>query len=223
MHALSFQLSALGIGLLLLGLGIGWWGAHFFQRHARSACYQELVRLRYAHQRLQQDFTELNKHTTHAEAEKNQALAQLSRSQDLKSFEQLRLQLMHTRNQLRANTDLLAKREQQLRRLSDLVKLLRKPTRTPLQLVHPSSSAANPTTNQPLTCLETIDAVNLRKLHMLGILNCEQLAACNTEQLQMLQGLLSEDSALPLDQWVQAARLLTQPNQTSHVAKSLTH
>lgn len=222
MHALSFQLSALGIGLLLIGLGVGWWGAHFFQRHARSACYQELVRLRYAHQRLQQDFIELNKQTTQAEAEKNQALAQLNRSQDLKSFEQLRLQLMHTRNQFRASADLLAKREQQLRRLSDLVKLLRKPTRTPLQLV-PPSSAPIITTNQPLTCLEAIDAVSLRKLHMLGILNCEQLAACNTEQLQMLQGLLSEDNTLPLAQWVQAARLLTQPAQMTQVAKRLTH
>lgn len=223
MHALSFQLSALGIGLLLIGLGVGWWGAHFFQRHARSACYQELVRLRYAHQRLQQDFIELNKQTTQAEAEKNQALAQLNRSQDLKSFEQLRLQLMHTRNQFRASADLLAKREQQLRRLSDLVKLLRKPTRTTLQLVPPSSSPITLTTNQPLTCLEAIDAVSLRKLHMLGILNCEQLAACNTEQLQMLQGLLSEDNPLPLAQWAQAARLLTQPAQTTQVAKRLTH
>ncbi|MFM2318362.1 MAG: hypothetical protein RLZZ215_983 [Pseudomonadota bacterium] len=220
MHALSFQLSALGMGLLLIGLGIGWWGAQFFQRHARSACYQELVRLRYAHQRLQQDFTELSNRTAESEAEKNRALAQLSTSQDLQNYEQLRLQLMHTRNQLRASTGLLAKREQQLRRLKDLVKLLRKSLETPLQLVHSNNLLAPPTTSHPLTCLEAMDASSLQKLHMLGILNCEQLAACSNEQLQSLQSLLTEDSFLPLEQWAQAARVLT---QTVPAVKSLAH
>lgn len=216
MHALSFQLSALGIGLLLLGLGIGWWTAHFFQQHSRTACYQELVRLRHAHQRLQHDFTELNQHAHYCELEKEQALSQLTQSTDLKNFEQLRLQLMHTRNQLRESTNLLAKREQQVQRLNDLAKLLKKHVRIPTQVSHQTPSAQSTTQTHDLSFLEGIDQNSIQKLHMLGILNCEQLAACSTEQLRLIQRLISEESILPLAKWVKAARLLAHAAQVPH-------
>lgn len=213
MHALSFQLSALGIGLFLLGLGLGWWTAHFFQQHSRTACYQQLVRLRYAHQRLQQDFAELNQHAHYCEAEKEQALNQLTQSADLKNFEQLRLQLMHTRNQLRESTDLLAKREQQLRRLSDLTRLLKKHVRIPVPIANQTNITQLTTQAHDLACLEGIDQSSIQKMHMLGILNCEQLAACSNEQLKLIQRLISEESIVPLAKWVKAARLLAQVPQ----------
>ncbi|MFI0399904.1 MAG: hypothetical protein ACH34X_12520 [Thiolinea sp.] len=219
MHALSIQLSALCIGLLLVGLGAGWWAAHFFQRQSRSACYQELVRLRYAHQRLQQDLTELSKQAANCEAEKTQAINQLADSQDLQQFEQLRIQLMRTRNQLKTSSALLTKREQQLHRLSDLAKLLRKQARP--SSVHVANQASLGSTNLPtatheLNCLQEIDAVSAQKLQMLGILNCEQLATCSVEQLRMIQRLLSEDSIVPLAKWVKAARVLAQQTQATN-------
>lgn len=218
MHVLSFQFSALGIGLFLIGLGVGWWGVEFFQRHARSACYQELVRLRYAHQRLQQDFNEVTQQASNCETEKTQALSELNNAKDLQHFEQLRLELMDTRNQLRNSTHLLAKREQQLRRLSDLAKLLRKQVRPAIQVANQASLLASSVAvvTHDLTCIEDIDTASVQKLYMLGILNCEQLAACSTEQLRMIQRLLSEDRILPLAKWVKAARLLTQQAQSTN-------
>lgn len=219
MHALSIQLSALCIGLLLVGLGAGWWAAHFFQRQSRSACYQELVRLRYAHQRLQQDITELSKQAANCEAEKTQALNQLADSQDLQQFEQLRIQLMRTRNQLKTSSALLTKREQQLHRLGDLAKLLRKQARPSVNVSNQASlgSTSLPTVvTHELNCLQEIDADSVQKLQMLGILNCEQLATCSVEQLRMIQRLLSEDSIVPLAKWVKAARVLAQQTQASN-------
>lgn len=213
MHALSFQLSAFGIGLLLLGLGAGWWAAQFFQQHSRTACYQELVRLRYAHQRLQQDFADLNQYASYCVVEKEQALSELRHSTDLKNFEQLRLQLMHTRNQLRESTTVLAKREQQLRRLNDLAKLLKKHVHIPISVANQANFNRATSPCHELNCLEGIDSSSIQKLHMLGILNCEQLAACSTEQLKLIQRLISEERILPLAKWVKAARLLTHSNQ----------
>lgn len=215
MHALSFQLSAFSIGLLLMGLGAGWWVAQFFQKHSRTACYQELVRLRYAHQRLQQDFTELMQKKIQCEAEKQEIIIQLNQSADLKNFEQLRSQLMHTRNQLHHCTNLLTKREHQLRRLTDLAKLLRQQIRIPLQVAN-QTDLKLAITHHELSCIEGIDSSSIQKLHMLGILNCEQLAACSTEQLKLIQRLLSEDRILPLAKWVKAARLLADTQSSTN-------
>lgn len=218
MHALSIQLSVLCIGLFLVGLGAGWWAAQFFQRQSRSACYQELVRLRYAHQRLQQDLTALSAQAANCEAEKTQVLSQLAASQDLQHFEQLRIQLMHTRNQLKTSSALLAKREQQLHRLSDLAKLLRKQARPAINVANQASLDHTKLATAPhaLNCLQEIDAISLQKLQMLGILNCEQLATCSVEQLRMIQRLLSEDSIVPLAKWVKAARVLAQQTQATN-------
>lgn len=216
MHALSIQISAIGTVLFLLGLGVGWWAAQFFQKHSRTACYQELVRLRYAHQRLQQDFSELNQHAAYCEAEKEQAFAQLHHSADLQNFEDLRQQLMHTRNQLHNTVNLLTKREQQLRYLTDFTKLLRKQVRTPTQVANQatlSGERASPT--HALSSIEEIDPASIQKLQMLGILNCEQLATCSAEQLRLIQRLMSEDRILPLAKWVKSARLLAQTTQTT--------
>ena len=217
MYALSIQLSAICIAVLLVGLGAGWWAAQFFQQQSRSACYQELVRLRYAHQRLQQDLTELNLRAAHCETEKAQALAELAQSQDLQNFEQLRKELLQTRNQLRINTALLAKREQQLHRLTDLVRLLRKQIRPAATVANQASlGVTTPAATHELSRLDDLDAMSLQKLQMLGILNCEQLATCSVEQLRMIQRLLSEDSIVPLAKWVKAARLLTQQTASSN-------
>ncbi|HPY39343.1 MAG TPA: hypothetical protein PLM98_02400 [Thiolinea sp.] len=217
MHALSFQISAICIGTCLIGLGLGWWAAQFFQRHSRSACYQELIRLRYAHQRLQQDLTVLSQQASSCEAEKNQALQKLAQSADLQNFEHLRSQLVHTRNQLRDSLTLVAKREQQLRRLNDLVKLLRKQAR-PLLPATQQGPCVNPTTistAHALIYIPEMDPVAIQKLHMLGILNCEQLASCSTDQLKIIQRLLSETNIVPLAKWVKSARLLAQQDQTT--------
>lgn len=211
MYALTFQLSALLIGILLIGLGLGWWAAHFFQQNNRTACYQDLVRLRFAHQRLQQDFTALSTQAYQCELEKNQALEQLKQSSDFQRFEELRSQLMHSRNQLRNNLVLVRKREQQIGRLTDLVKLLRQQSKS--QTTLPKQSTIPHTGNNDtieLTCLDGIDSSTVQKLHMLGILNCEQLALCSTEQLKLIQRLLNEDRILPLAKWVKLARALTQ-------------
>ncbi|MFZ1387404.1 MAG: hypothetical protein WBP46_12530 [Thiolinea sp.] len=216
MYALSIQLSAICIAVLLVGLGAGWWAAQFFQQQSRSACYQELVRLRYAHQRLQQDLTELNLRAAHCETEKAQALTELAHSKDLQNFAQLRKELLQTRNQLRINTALLAKREQQLHRLTDLVRLLRKQTRPTITVANQASLGVSTAATHELSCLDDIDAVSLQKLQMLGILNCEQLATCSVEQLKMIQRLLSEDSIVPLAKWVKAARLLAQQTASSN-------
>lgn len=217
MHALSFQISAISVGLFLLGLGAGWWLAQLFHQYTRTACYQDLVRLRYAHQRLQQDVRELNQQLAHCEAEKNHAFAQLHNSADLYKFEQLHQQLMHARNQLQNTIHSLNKREQQLRYLSDLVKLLRQQERT---LNHSATQANLPnktsTLVHRLNSIEGIDAASVQKLHMLGILNCEQLATCNSAQLKLIQGLISQERILPLAKWVRSARLLAQARPSSN-------
>lgn len=216
MYALTVQFSALLIGLLLIGVGLGWWVAQFFQHNTRSACYQDLVRLRYAHQRLQQDLSALTQQAARCEQEKAEALAKLKDSADFRRFEELRSQLMHNRNQLRNNLVILSKREQQIRRLTDLVKLLRQQAKPP-PLVAPSPTLiqTSPHASLELTCLHGIEPDTVQKLHMLGILNCEQLATCSTEQLKMIQRLLSEDRILPLAKWVKLARALTQQALTT--------
>ncbi|TXH69795.1 MAG: hypothetical protein E6Q83_08115 [Thiothrix sp.] len=215
MHVLSFQLSALGIGLFLLGLGVGWWAAHFFQQYIRTACAQELARLRYAHQRLQQDFNTLSQQATHCEHEKAIALTQLAQSTDVKAFEQIRLQLLHARNQLRETASLLAKRERQLHRLNDRAKLLKKQLMIPAPIVNQAYPHAATEQTHALNCIQGLDTNSLQKLQMLGILTCEQLATCSTEQLRLMQRLISDGKIIPFATWVKAARLLVGKSHTN--------
>ena len=216
MHALSLQLSVLLVGLFLIGLSLGWWLAIFFQRPAKDSCYQELIRLRHIHQRLQNDHIQLNTRLTACEQENNQLNETLKTATDLQIFEQVRTQLMLTRQQLHNTQQQLNKREQQLKQVIDLARLLKrqvKPIAPALCLTHRTENLAS--SKYSLHLLPELDQEARMQLERLGILSCEQLAQFNPEQLKQTQSLLSQNKIMPLAKWVRQARELIEQSATA--------
>nr|CAA6829589.1 MAG: Unknown protein [uncultured Thiotrichaceae bacterium] len=206
-----FQLIIISATTLLAGFMIGWVVASKSKQKAEQRLMDELTGLRTNFDYVREEAYDLRVRVKEAEEQKDRLTHLLDTTSGHDKFLKVRSELETARRGIQALKSMLGKQEKANFLLKEKIYKYQQYRKANSPSLYPIPPHINKLPvlsdgNDDLQLIAGIDDMIDRKLHSLGIISYRQLAECGPAQLISIQQLIGEDQALPLRQWVKAAR-----------------